>query len=68
MADMSGRAKTFFTYQHQWELCEWHTQVKKAIAWKKITKLEAAEWFREKVYNAAFYGREAVFNMANLTP
>jgi len=24
IADMSGKAVTFFTYQHQWELCEWH--------------------------------------------
>ena len=47
IADMSGKAVTFFTYQSKWELYEWHGQVKKAIIKKEQTKKEAAEHFRK---------------------
>ena len=68
IADMGGKAQTFFTYQAQWEYYSFHGQVKKAIIAKEQTKKEAAENFRGAVYKSVFYGNDLVVDCDTMVP
>jgi hypothetical protein len=68
IADMSGQASTFFTYQAKWEHFGWHGQVKKAVIKKEQTKKEAAEALRKAIYGSIFYGRELVIDNDTMVP
>ena len=65
---MSGRAHTFFEYGQDYQLYDFHGDVKKAIIKKSITKDAAAENLRTKLMWAVRRGHMLVINCDTMVP
>ena len=68
LADMTGQAATFFSYQTRFMLYDFHADAKRVIVQKTQTPAEATENFRKHVKLDVASGRMTVVNFETMCP
>ena len=68
LADMSGQAAVFFSYQTKYMLYDFQAEVKKVIITKTKTPQQAGENFRQRVVQDVLHGRLCCVNFDTMVP